>query len=217
MSYDGIAIGTNQLGDFPRERRATRQWEPRLAGASVQDVIQPQFLALVLAAPLLPPGRGRALAAVGAIAAGLALAGLHAGIEVPAAALPTAFLAVQSALFAGGAILGIAAAVEGSLAARGSRARLAGAGLAAVGGIGVGLSATRYLRASALVPLVFGGLAMGAIGLALLWAGTRLRPSSGPADDLLTRPAGLIAIGTGALMAAASPWSGPIQIGRAHV
>jgi len=213
MSYDGIAIGTNQLGDFPRERRATRQWEPRLAGASVQDVIQPQFLALVLAAPLLPPGRGRALAAVGAIAAGLALAGLHAGIEVPAAALPTAFLAVQSALFAGGAILGIAAAVEGSLAARGSRARLAGAGLAAVGGIGVGLSATRYLRASALVPLVFGGLAMGAIGLALLWAGTRLRPSSGPSDDLLTRPAGLIAIGTGALMAAASPWSGPILLG----
>ena len=93
MSYDGIAIGTNQLGDFPRERRATRQWEPRLAGASVQDVIQPQFLALVLAAPLLPPGRGRALAAVGAIAAGLALAGLHAGIEVPAAALKAAAFA----------------------------------------------------------------------------------------------------------------------------
>jgi hypothetical protein len=184
-----------------------------LTSASVQDVIQPELLPLVLAAPLLPPGRGRALGAVGAIAAGLAFAGLRAGPEIPVSALPAGFLAVEGALLADGAILGIAGAVVGARAARGSRVFLLGAFLAGVGGSGLGLSAIPYLRAGAPLPVFFAALAMGIIGLALAWAGSLLRSSSGSTGDLPTRPLGLVAVGAGALMAAASPWSGPILLG----
>jgi hypothetical protein len=183
-----------------------------LAGASVQDVIQLQFLALVLAAPLLPPGRGRALAALGAIAVGLAFAGLRAGPAEPVAALPAGFLAVEGALFAGGAVLGISAAAVGARAARAASGRLAGTALAALGGIGVGLSAVPYVRAGTLLPLFLGAMAIGTIGFALVWAGTRLRPGSESSDDLRPGP-GLAAIGAGAVMAAASPWTGPILLG----
>jgi len=187
-----------------------RQWEPRLAGASVQDVIQLEFLLLVLAAPLLPPGRARSLGAAGAIAVGLALAGLRAGPEEPVTALPAGFLAVEGALFAGGAVLGIAAA-ERARHAWESRGGLAGAGLSALGGLGVGLSAIPYLRAAAVLPLM--AAATAALGIALVWVGTRLGPGSASAPGFLGTPGGLGAIGAGALLATVSPWAGPILLG----
>ena len=187
--------------------------EPRLAGASVQDVIQLELLALVLAAPLLPPARPRALAAGGAIAVGLALAALRAGPGNPIPALPPGFLAVEGALLAGGAVLGLAAAAVGLRAARGSHDGLAGGALAGAGGLGVGLSVIPYLRATALLPLVAAAGATAAIGLALTWAGTKLRPASGSSYDFTPTPGGLVTIGVGALIAAASPWAGPILLG----
>ena len=187
--------------------------EPRLAGASVQDVIQLEVLALVLAAPLLPPGEARTLAAGGGIAVGLALAGLRAGRGDPVAALPAGFVAVEGALLAGGAMLGLAAAAAGFRAGRGSRSALAGAASAAVGGLGVGLSSIPYLRAAALAFLMAAACATAAIGLALTWVGTRLRTTSRSSQDFTPRSGGLIAIGVGALIAAASPWAAPILLG----
>jgi hypothetical protein len=178
----------------------------------VQDVIQLEFLLLVLAATLLPPGRPRALGAGGAIAVGLALAGLRAGPEQPVTALPTGFLAVEGALYAGGAVLGIAAAMT-ARAARASRRALAGAGLAAVGGLAVGLSAIPYLRAAAFLPWIAAAMTTAAVGLALVWAGTRLGPGSGSSQRTPASPRGLGAIGAGALMAGVSPWAGPILLG----
>lgn len=189
-----------------------RQWEPRLAGGSVQDVIQLEFLLLVLAAPLLPPGRARVLGAGGAIAIGLAVAGLRAGPGEPVASLPAGFLAVEGALFAGGAVLGIAAAL-GARAASGSGSGLAGAGLAAAGGLGMGLTAIPYIRAAAFLPLIVAATTTAAIGTVLAWAGTRLRPRSGSSQGFPATPGGAVAIGTGALMATVSPWTGPILLG----
>jgi hypothetical protein len=178
----------------------------------MQDVIQLEFFALVLAAPLLPPGGGRALAACGAIAAGLGLAGVRAGPEESLASLPAGFLVVEAVLFGGGAALGIAGAVVGRTA-RGSRGGLAGSALAAVGGLGMGLSATAYLRPAAFLPLVAAAMVMAAIGLALVWAGSRMRFGSGSVPAYSTRTGGLAAIGAGALMAAASPWADAVLLG----
>jgi hypothetical protein len=211
MSNDGIAIGANELGDFPRERRAVRRWEPRLAGASVQDVIQLEFLSLVLAAPLLPPGRARALAAGGAIAGGLALAALRAGGEQPMSTLPAGFLAMQGALFVLGAGLGIGAAVA-AWESGGSR-RPAGAVLSVVGGIGLGLSCVPYLHAADFVPLLAAAVATAAVGFVLAWGAARLGSSSGASQGVCTRRGGLALIGAGVLLATISPWAGPILLG----
>jgi hypothetical protein len=183
----------------------------------VQDVIQLEVLALVLAAPLLPPGRARGLAVGGAIAIGLALAGLRAGPGDPVAVLPAGFLAVEGALLAGGGVLGLAAAAAGLPGGQGSHVALPGVGLAgvalaAVGGLGAGLSFLPYLRAAPLAPLAAAACATAAIGLALTWVGTRLRTASAPQDFTAT-PGGLVTIGVGALIAAASPWVGPILLG----
>src|SRR5436853_7756253 len=98
------------MGDFPTRWRAVRHWEPLLAGASVQDVIQLELLSLLLAVPLLPGGRGRVLAASAAIGAGLGLAGLRAGPAGAMVTLPPGFLAVQAVGVLAGALLALAAA-----------------------------------------------------------------------------------------------------------
>lgn len=183
-----------------------------MPGASVQDVIQLEFVVLVLAVPLLPAGRGRALAAGGPIGAGLALAALRAGPEGPGATLPAGFVAVEGALFAGGAVLALAAAQAGVRGARGSPGALAGAALAAVGGLGLLLSAVPYLRASSLLPLVAAAMVTAAVALTLAWLGARLGSSGSPHRFPLRRGP-VAAIGAGALMAVASPWADPVLLG----
>jgi len=149
----------------------------------------------------------------GAIVVGLALAGLRAGPEQPVTLLPAGFLAVEGALFAEGAVLGLAAAALAARAARGSRGRLIGAALAAVGGLGVSVSAIPFLHAAPFLSMIAAVLATAAMGLALAWAGTRLRTGAGSFQGFPSRPAGLAAIAAGALLAALSPWAGPILLG----
>jgi hypothetical protein len=179
----------------------------------MQDVIQPGFLSLVLAIPLLPPGRSRALAAGGAIVIGLALAGLRAGPGEPVTALPAGFLAVEGALFAGGAVLGMAGAVSGSRAARRTLRIVMAAALCAVGGLGVGLGAVPYIRAAPFGPLMAAAVVTAAAGFVLAWGGARLGRGSGWSPAVPTRSGGLALIGAGALLATASPWADLILVG----
>jgi hypothetical protein len=170
-------------------------------------------VALVLAAPLLPAGKPRALAAVGAVGTGLALAALRAGPDGPGPTLPEGFLTVEGALLASGVALSLSAALLGGRAVRGSPGRLAGVTLAAVGGLGLLLSAAPYLRAATLLPLVASALVTVAVGFALAWLGTRLGRSSDHAPRSLLRPGGLAAIAVGALMAVAGPWADLVLLG----
>jgi hypothetical protein len=179
----------------------------------MQDVIQLEYLALVLATPLLRAGRARALAVVGAISAGLALAALRAGPEGAAVALPEGFLAVEAALLTGGAILGLAAAALGGAAGRGSPWTMAGAALAAIGGLGLALNVMPYLRAASLVPLAVAVVITAAAGLMLAWLGTRIGRSPVSPHDFLLPPRGLALMGIGALMATVSPWADLILMG----
>jgi hypothetical protein len=179
----------------------------------MQDVIQPGFLSLVLAIPLLPPGRSRALAAGGAIVIGLALAGLRAGPGEPVTALPAGFLAVEGALFAGGAVLGMAGAVSASRAARRTLRILMAAALCTVGGLGVGLGAVPYIRVAPFGPLVAAAVVTAAAGFMLARGGARLGRGSGWSQGVSTRSGGLALIGAGALLATASPWADPILVG----
>jgi len=186
----------------------------------MQDVIQPGFLSLVLAASLLPRGRSRALAAGGAIIAGLALAGLRAG-PGPVTGLPAGFLAVEGALFAAGAVLGLAGAVV-ALRAAGTKpesatgsttATLVAAALCAVGGLGIGLSTVPYIRAGSPMPVMAAAAATAAVGAALAWVGVRFGRDAGAPRDFPGSSRGLALIGAGALMAIASPWTDLVLLG----
>ena len=201
------------MGDFPRQRRVLRQWEPRSEGAAVQNMIHLGFLLVVLAAALLPAGRGRVLAAAGAVSAGLALAGLGAGPEAPVTALPAGFLAVEGALLAVGAVLAIAAGVVGIRPGRGSGRTQLGAAASALGGLGVGLSAAPYLRFAAPLALLAAVVTTAGLGLILIRAGHRLGRSSGSSERFPASPKRLAAVTAGALLATVSPWVDPIFLG----
>jgi hypothetical protein len=179
----------------------------------MQIVIQFGFLALVLAVALLPPGRSRILTTCGAVVIGLALAGLRAGPGEPVMALPAGFLAVEGALFAGGAVLGVAGAVFAVRAAGGTVGRLIAAALCAVGGLGVGLSTVSYVRTAAFVPLIGAAVVMGVVGLVLAWGGARLGRGSTWSQGFPRSSRGLALIAAGALMAIAGPWADPILLG----
>ena len=178
-----------------------------MPGASVQDVIHLGFLSLVLAAALLPAGRARALAAGAAIGTGLALTGIHAGPEEPVTALPGGFVAVEGALFLVALLLAMLAALQAMKAERW------GASAAAVGGIGMGLSAAPYLGAGAPFSLLVAAAAIAGLGLLLTLLGAHAgKPSTAPAPFAM-RPFGPAAIGAGALLAAAGPWADLVFLG----
>jgi len=184
-----------------------RQWEPRLAGATVQNVIHLEFLLLVLAAALLPAGRARLLATGGAISAGLAVAGLRAGPVEAAGALPPGFLAVEGGLFALGAVLALGAA------AFAAKFPPAGAAAATAAGLGLGLSAVPYLRAAAPFSLLAAAIATAALGRSLVWVGARFGRSWVVPERVHINSKALAAICAGGLLTTVSPWADLILVG----
>lgn len=178
---------------------------------SVQNVIQLEFLFIVLGVAWLPAGRARSLAASAAISSGLAVAGLRAGPGQPAATLPAGFLAVEGALLAiGGAV----ALISALAAVRSARTRTSGGGSAAVavGGLGVVLSGWRYLVAAPAGALLIAVITIAGLGSLLVAVARRVRAAR-PPDRPPSPPVGLAVVGAGALLAAASPSVGGVFIG----
>jgi hypothetical protein len=177
----------------------------------VQNVIHLEFLLIVLGVALLPAGRARSFAACAAIGSGLALAGLRAGPMQPVAALPPGFVAVEGALLAIGGALALGSAVP-SLRSTRLPASVGGAAAAAAGGIGVVLSAWRYVIAAPKGALVVAIVVVAGLGLLVVSAGRRVRVAR-PLGRPSASPIGLAALGAGALLAAGGSSTGGVFAG----
>ena len=170
------------------------------------------YYLMVASAALAPDVRTRATGALGAVAGGLAIAGLRAG---PAPAiLDPGFVAADVALLLVGALLGSIAAVIGwrhgrsPLARGGSIGLLAGAGAMIWGGAGL-------LAAAAPASVVLALLVVSGAGLILLIPG-RLKRHGGDSDLAGTPPrpvAGVAGVVAGTVAAAAGPHLSVVFLG----
>ena len=191
-----------------------RRQEPRLASATVQDVIQPEFLLIVLAAALFSAGRTRSLAACAAISSGSAFAGLHAAPLRPMSAVPPGFVGVEGALFVIGAGLALGSAFSAVRSVR-TPAAVLGSAAAAGGGLGIAVRALPYVLAAPTATLLAAAIVIGGGGLILVTGGRLAARALPPGDAPPVPPIGLAAIGAGALLAAASPATGAVLVGCA--
>jgi hypothetical protein len=177
----------------------------------VQNVIHLEFLFIVLSVALLPAGRARSLAACAAISSGLALAGFRAGPTELVATLPPGFVAVEGALLGIGGVLALGSALAAVRSAR-DRPTLGGAAAAAGGGLGVVLSAWRYVVAAPTGTLLVAVIAIAGLGSLMLAGGRRVRVDP-PTNRPPALPIGLGVIGAGTLLAAASSSTGGVFAG----
>jgi hypothetical protein len=177
----------------------------------VQNVIHLEFLFIVLGVALFPAGRARSLATCAAIGSGLALAGLRAGPTELVATLPPGFVAVEGALLGIGGVLALSSALAAVRSAR-DRATLGGAAAAAGGGLGVVLSAWRYVIAAPTGTLLVAVIVIAGLGSLMVAGGRRVRANP-PASRPSALPIGPGVIGAGTLLAAASSSTGGVFAG----
>ena len=135
----------------------------------MQDVIHVEFLLIVLAAALYRRPREQRLAACAAIASGLALAGLRAAPIPKVSSGPPGFVTVEGALLAIGAGLAIGSVVSAMRAAR-TPVSVVASCAAAGGGVGLALSAGRFVAATPFGTLVVAVVAVILAGVLLFRA-----------------------------------------------
>jgi hypothetical protein len=176
-------------------------------------LMQAGFILILLGATLPPDSRARAVGALAAVTAGLALAGLTAAPAPVHTGLPPGFAAADAALLGLAALLALTAAVMArqrggpGAAKAGAIAQAVGAGVLGWGGANVLAQAPPGATAGALLVAV-------ATGLLLLVPGRFVRPATPESAGPPPRPvAGVVGLVVGALAVAAGPHLSVVVIG----